>query len=62
MHLTVDEAVEFSKKVGAHKTWLIHTSHELDYEKTNTYLPDNVRMAYDGLSLPFHIEVNDGHK
>jgi phosphoribosyl 1,2-cyclic phosphate phosphodiesterase len=60
MHLTVDEAVEFSRKVGAEHTWLIHTSHELEYETVNAYLPQNVRMAYDGLSLQFHGEVADG--
>lgn len=60
IHLTVDEAVEFAEKVGAKHTWLIHTSHDLDYEKTNAYLPENVRMAYDGLTIHFHAEVTDG--
>lgn len=50
-HFTVDEAVDFSKKIGAKKTWLTHISHELDHEKTNMYLPSNVRMAYDGLEI-----------
>lgn len=53
MHFTVDQAVDFAKKVGAAETYLIHTSHELDYEKTNAYLPENIRMAYDGLVIPF---------
>lgn len=53
MHFTVDQAIEFSKKVGAEKTWLIHVSHELDHEKTNAYLPENIRMAYDGLNIKF---------
>lgn len=61
MHLTIDEAVDFSRRVGAAHTWIIHTSHELDYEKTNAYLPENVRMAYDGLIIHFHAEGSDGH-
>lgn len=55
MHFTVDEAIEFAKRVGAQKTWLIHVSHELDHEKTNAYLPENIRMAYDGLKIKFHL-------
>lgn len=53
IHLTVDQAVEFAQKVGAKQAWLIHTAHELDYEKTNAYLPEYVRMAYDGLEIDF---------
>lgn len=53
MHFTVDEAVAFSKKVGASQTWLTHIAHELDHETTNARLPPNVRMAYDGLELNF---------
>jgi len=57
VHLTVDEAVDFANRVGAKSTWLTHLSHELDHEKTNAYLPSNVRMAYDGLQIKFYAEV-----
>lgn len=50
-HFSVDEALEFSQKVGAAQTWLTHIAHELDHEETNNYLPPNVRMAYDGLEI-----------
>ncbi len=53
VHFSVDEAVEFSKKVGASKTWLTHISHDLEHEKTNAYLPANVQLAYDGLQFEF---------
>ncbi len=56
IHLSVDEAVEFAQRVGAEKTWLTHISHELDHEKTNTYLPENVRLAYDGLTIDFKVD------
>jgi phosphoribosyl 1,2-cyclic phosphate phosphodiesterase len=52
MHLSVDEAVEFAQRVGAKQTWLTHISHDLEHEKTNAYLPSNIRMAYDGLEIP----------
>lgn len=53
MHLTVDEAVDFAKKVNAKMTYFTHIAHELDHEKTNAYLPSNIRMAYDGLVINF---------
>lgn len=52
-HFTVDEAVAFSQKIGATHTWLTHIAHDLDHEETNSYLPANVRMAYDGLEIHF---------
>lgn len=55
MHFTVDEALAFSKRVGAKKTWFTHICHDLEHEKTNRYLPENVRMAYDGLQLEFEL-------
>jgi len=51
LHLTVDEAVDFARKAGAKQTWLTHISHDLDHDKTNDYLPPEVRMAYDGLQI-----------
>jgi phosphoribosyl 1,2-cyclic phosphate phosphodiesterase len=53
LHFTVDDAVEFAKKVGAKETWLTHIAHELDHAKTNAYLPESIRLSYDGLELPF---------
>jgi phosphoribosyl 1,2-cyclic phosphate phosphodiesterase len=50
-HFSIDEAVDFSRKVGAQRTFLTHIAHELDYEKTNAYLPTNIRLAYDGLQI-----------
>ena len=55
LHLSVDEAIEFSRKVGAKQTWLTHIAHELEHETGNAYLPDNIRLAYDGLTLQFQI-------
>lgn len=53
MHLTVDEAIAFAERVGAKNTWLTHIAHDLDHEKTNAYLPSHIRLAYDGLEIPF---------
>ncbi len=53
LHLSIEEAITFSKNLGAIETWLTHIGHEIDYEKVNGALPDGVRLAYDGLSVDF---------
>lgn len=57
MHLSVDEAIEFARKVGAEKTWLMHVSHELDHDVGNAYLPDGIEFAYDGLQIEFEVDI-----
>jgi phosphoribosyl 1,2-cyclic phosphate phosphodiesterase len=53
MHLTIDDAIAFAERTHAKQTWLTHISHDLDHEKTNSYLPPHIQLAYDGLSLEF---------
>lgn len=55
IHFGVDEAVAFGKRVGAEKVWLTHIAHEMDHEKENAILPENVRLAYDGLEISFEL-------
>ena len=56
LHFSVDEALAFAERSGAQHTWLTHIAHEIDHEKANAYLPQNVRLAYDGLKIPFIAE------
>ena len=56
-HATVEQAVEWARRIGAKHTWLTHIAHELGHEETNSSLPENIRLAYDGLSFP--IELGD---
>lgn len=58
LHFTVDDAVDFAQKVGAKQTWLTHIAHELEHERTNAYLPDSIRLGYDGLELKFQAELS----
>lgn len=51
-HATVDQALQWARKIGAKQTWLTHIAHDLGHEETNRILPADVRMAYDGLTLP----------
>jgi phosphoribosyl 1,2-cyclic phosphate phosphodiesterase len=57
-HLSIDEAIEFGSKAGVKEIWLTHMSHELDFEKTASYLPSHVHLAYDGLEIPFFAEAS----
>ena len=50
-HLSVMQAIEFSKAVRAEVTYLTHMSHDVDYETVSKKLPPNVFLAYDGLSI-----------
>ena len=48
-HQTLDEAVDFARRVGARQTWLIHSSHDIGrHAEVNASLPANIQMAYDG--------------
>ena len=57
-HATVEQAVEWAKRIGAKHTWLTHIAHELGHQATNEKLPENIRLAYDGLTFP--IELGGG--
>jgi phosphoribosyl 1,2-cyclic phosphate phosphodiesterase len=48
-HQTVDEAVDFARRIGARQTWLIHSSHDIGrHEEVNASLPSDIQLAYDG--------------
>jgi phosphoribosyl 1,2-cyclic phosphate phosphodiesterase len=51
-HITLDEALEIAKKVGAKKTYFTHISHDLGlHDEIDKLLPENIFMAYDGLKI-----------
>ncbi len=51
-HFTLKEAVAFAQKIGAEMTYLTHISHNLGlHEEVECELPENIKLAYDGLSL-----------
>jgi phosphoribosyl 1,2-cyclic phosphate phosphodiesterase len=51
-HSTVEQSLAWSKRIGAMQTWFTHIAHDLGHEETNRALPEGVRLAYDGLSVP----------
>jgi phosphoribosyl 1,2-cyclic phosphate phosphodiesterase len=52
-HLSLDEAVEVARVVGARRTWLTHLTHRYSHAELESRLPPDVRPAYDGLTITF---------
>ncbi|WEK18159.1 MAG: MBL fold metallo-hydrolase [Candidatus Pedobacter colombiensis] len=51
-HFTLDEAIEFSQKIGAETTYFTHISHNLGlHAVVEKDLPANIKLAYDGLTI-----------
>lgn len=50
-HLTVEGALAAVAKIAPKKTYFIHMCHDLGHEETEKTLPENVRLAYDGLRI-----------
>lgn len=48
-HFNLEGALEMAEKIGAKKTYLIHLTHDYEYESVNRTLPLGVELAYDGL-------------
>ena len=56
-HLSLEEALEYIQKINPKRTYLIHFAHtfgrHIEIEKL---LPQDVFLAYDGLTIPFEIQ------
>ncbi len=51
-HLTIPEAIAIAQELNAQHTYLIHTTHTIDYHKTVAQLPAGITLGYDGLTVP----------
>ena len=50
-HLSVSEAVETARLVGAGRTFFTHLTHETAHAELEAELPPDIRPAYDGLTV-----------
>ena len=48
-HLSIPEAIEVARAVGARRTWLTHLTHETGHAELAAALPAGIEPAYDGL-------------
>ncbi len=52
-HLCLAESLEIWNDLGRPETWCIHMSHEVSHAALDATLPPGVRLAWDGLRIPF---------
>ena len=52
-HFSIDEAVREAQKIGARSTYFTHISHDIYHEEVAAVLPENIHLAYDGLTFTF---------
>ena len=50
-HLSITEAVETARALGARRTYLTHLTHETGHSELEAQLPAGVLPAYDGLTV-----------
>jgi phosphoribosyl 1,2-cyclic phosphate phosphodiesterase len=50
-HLSISEAIETARALGAQRTYLTHLTHETGHSQLETQLPAGVFPAYDGLTV-----------
>jgi len=50
-HLTIPEAVELARQIGARQTYLVHLAHSIHHKRVDAELPDGVNLGYDGLKF-----------
>lgn len=51
MHFHLDKALEVIAQLAPRRAYLVHLSHDYDYDQTNATLPEGVALAYDGLEI-----------
>ncbi|HEY0786717.1 MAG TPA: MBL fold metallo-hydrolase [Acidobacteriaceae bacterium] len=52
-HANVSQALAWVDRLQPRRAFFTHMSHELGHQQTERTLPAHVRLAYDGLELPF---------
>jgi phosphoribosyl 1,2-cyclic phosphate phosphodiesterase len=51
MHSTVQQSLALVDELRPKRAWFTHICHDLAHGETNARLPENVRLAYDGLQF-----------
>lgn len=50
-HLSIAEAIETAREIGARRTYLTHLTHETAHAELEAQLPAGIMPAYDGLTV-----------
>jgi phosphoribosyl 1,2-cyclic phosphate phosphodiesterase len=54
-HANIDQALMWIDRLKPRRAWFTHMAHDILHSETENELPSNVRLAYDGLRIPFEI-------
>ncbi len=54
-HSNVEQSLALVEELRPKRAWFTHICHDLGHEQANARLPENVRLAYDGLR--FEVEL-----
>jgi len=54
-HANIEQALAWVARVQPRRAFFTHMSHEIEHAETESELPAHVRLAYDGLRIPFEI-------
>jgi phosphoribosyl 1,2-cyclic phosphate phosphodiesterase len=54
-HNNVEQALHWIDRIQPRRAFFTHIAHELGHAETEAALPAHVRLAYDGLRIPFEI-------
>ena len=54
-HANIETALAWAERLQPKRTYFTHMSHEVEHTETENELPAQVRLAYDGLRIPFEI-------
>ena len=54
-HANIEQALAWIARVEPRRAFFTHMSHEIEHAETENELPAHVRLAYDGLRIPFEI-------
>ena len=54
-HSTVANSLQIVERLRPKRAFFTHICHDLPHEATNSSLPANVRLSYDGMKLEFEI-------
>ncbi len=52
-HVHLEQSLKYASHIKAANTYLIHMTHEMEFQQLSEQLPPNVHVAYDGLTLAF---------
>jgi len=52
-HINMEQSLSYISRIKAKQSYMIHMTHDLEYETLSAKLPAHVFAGYDGLKLTF---------